>query len=169
MSDPILELKKVVFRYEQMAMQFDLEVNAGEILAIIGPSGAGKSSLLALVGGFERPESGAIIINGADVTLLPPSARPVDSVFQDHNLFAHLDVATNTGLGLRPNGRFSSADRLKIESALTRVGLAGFERRLPGELSGGERQRVALARCVLRAKPLLMLDEPFAALGPALR
>ena len=169
MREPILELDAVTFRSETMAMRFDLAVNAGEILAIIGPSGAGKSSLLALIGGFERPESGSIRYRGTDIISLPPAARPVDSVFQEHNLFAHLDVSTNAGLGLKANGRFDSVENGKIATALARVGLAGFERRLPGELSGGERQRVAIARSLLREKPLLLLDEPFAALGPALR
>ena len=169
MNEPILELDGVTFRYEAMAMRFDLAVNAGEILGLIGPSGAGKSSLLALIGGFERPESGSIRFNGADITANSPAHRPVDSVFQEHNLFAHLNVATNAGLGLKANGRFDAADKEKIRTALARVGLKGFEKRLPGELSGGERQRVAIARSLLRAKPLLLLDEPFAALGPALR
>jgi thiamine transport system ATP-binding protein len=90
-------------------------------------------------------------------------------VFQEHNEFAHLDVATNVGLGISPALRLKPSDRDRVAAALARVGLEGFGRRLPGQLSGGERQRVALARCLVRDRPVLLLDEPFAALGPALR
>jgi thiamine transport system ATP-binding protein len=90
-------------------------------------------------------------------------------VFQDHNLFAHLDVATNVGLGISPALRLEPSDRDRVAAALARVGLEDFGQRLPGQLSGGERQRVALARCLVRDRPVLLLDEPFAALGPALR
>ena len=95
--------------------------------------------------------------------------RPVTMVFQDHNLFAHLDVKTNVGLGISPALKLTPADHERIATALERVGLTGFEHRLPGQLSGGERQRVAIARALVRDKPVLLLDEPFAALGPALR
>lgn len=150
-------------------MQFDLHVDDGECLAIIGPSGAGKSTLLALVAGFERALSGRILIGGRDVTFLHPSVRPVTMLFQDHNLFAHLDVAANVGLGIHPGLHLSAADRARVQAALEQVGLTGLERRLPAHLSGGERQRVALARSLVRDRPVLLLDEPFAALGPALR
>ncbi len=164
-----LEIRDLVFRYEEMIMRFDLDLASGRICALIGPSGAGKSSLLALIAGFENPESGTIHVDGLDILALPPAARPVTSLFQDHNLFAHLNVADNIGLGLRPDLRLSRADRQAIGAALDEVGLAGFERRLPGQLSGGERQRVALARCLMRRRPILLLDEPFAALGPGQR
>ena len=164
-----LELQAVSFRYEDMDMQFDLHVEDGECLAIIGPSGAGKSTLLALVAGFERALSGRILIGGRDVTALHPSVRPVTMLFQDHNLFAHLDVAANVGLGIDPGLRLTAADLAKVDAALAQVGLTGFARRLPAQLSGGERQRVALARSLVRDRPVLLLDEPFAALGPALR
>lgn len=166
---PRLTVDNLTFRYQDMAMRFDLAVAAGEICAVIGPSGAGKSTLLALIGGFEMALSGSIRVDGSEVSQLPPALRPFDTIFQHHNLFAHLDVETNVGLGLRSNGRFSVTDRAVIKEALVQVELAGFERRRPGELSGGERQRVALARSLVRRKPILLLDEPFAALGPALR
>jgi thiamine transport system ATP-binding protein len=108
-------------------------------------------------------------VDGQDITALPPAERPVTSLFQDFNLFPHLSVADNVGLGRDPGLRLTSADREQVAWALNEVGLAGFEARLPGQLSGGERQRVALARSVIRHRPLLLLDEPFAALGPALR
>ncbi len=165
----MLELEQVNFRYEDMRMCFDLRVAAGECIAVIGPSGAGKSTLLSLIAGFERPDSGTIRIAGVNVTMLPPAARPVTMLFQDHNLFAHLDVAANVGLGIHPGLKLSSEDRDRVARALAEVGLTGFERRLPVQLSGGERQRVALARSLVRNRPVLLLDEPFAALGPALR
>lgn len=164
-----LDVRGLTFRYEDMLMGFDLSVDSGEFLAIIGPSGAGKSTLLALIGGFERALSGRIFANGRDVTNDPPSDRPVTTLFQDHNLFAHLTVEQNVGLGLHPGLKLAAEERKEVAEALNKVGLEGFEQRLPGQLSGGERQRVALARCLIRRKPMLLLDEPFAALGPALR
>ena len=168
-----VELADVAFRYRDgtsdMAMTFDLTVPAGAILAIIGPSGAGKSTLLSLIAGFDRLAGGHIRIGGADVTAEAPALRPVSMLFQDHNLFAHLDVWTNVALGLSPRLSLTDDQRVRIGLALVRVGLGGFERRLPGQLSGGERQRVAIARALVRERPVLLLDEPFAALGPALR
>jgi thiamine transport system ATP-binding protein len=164
-----VELDSVTFRYEDMRMLFDLHVADGECLAVIGPSGAGKSTLLALIAGFERAGSGCIRIGGRDVTHDHPSARPVTMLFQDHNLFAHLEVAANVGLGIHPGLKLTAADRDRVEAALDQVGLAGLGGRLPSQLSGGERQRVALARSLVRDRPVLLLDEPFAALGPALR
>ena len=143
--------------------------SAAGITAVIGPSGSGKSTLLNLIAGFETPLAGQVLIAGADVTKLPPSSRPVSMIFQENNLFGHLDVAANVGLGISPALRLSDADRGRIATALDRTGLAGKEKRLPRELSGGERQRVALARALVRDRPVLLLDEPFASLGPALR
>jgi thiamine transport system ATP-binding protein len=164
-----LEIEGLAFTYEDLMMRFDLAVEAGECVGVIGPSGAGKSTLLALIGGFETPIAGSIRVDGRDITTLPPAERPVTSLFQDFNLFPHLSVADNVGLGCNPGLRLSQADRDRVAWALGEVGLAGFETRLPGQLSGGERQRVALARSLIRHRPLLLLDEPFAALGPALR
>jgi thiamine transport system ATP-binding protein len=154
---------------DDMDMAFDLAVPASELTALIGPSGSGKTTILNLIAGFETALGGTIRIDGRDVSGLPAAERPVTMVFQEHNLFAHLDVATNVGLGISPAQRLKPADRERVAAALARVGLEGFERRLPGQLSGGERQRVALARCLVRDRPVLLLDEPFAALGPALR
>ncbi len=148
---------------------FDCSFESGKITAIVGPSGSGKSTLLNLVSGFEQPRSGRIEIAGRDVTKLAPAERPVSLVFQDNNLFAHLDLFTNIGLGIDPGLRLTPADRKAISDALVRVGLAGYERRLPGSLSGGERQRAAFARALVRHRPVLLLDEPFAALDPGLR
>jgi thiamine transport system ATP-binding protein len=152
-----------------MKMVFDLQVPQGALLAIIGPSGAGKSTLLSLIAGFDTPLSGRIAIAGADMTGVPPDARPVSMIFQDHNTFAHLDVWQNVALGVSPSLRLSDAGHKSVDEALERVGLGELRGRKPGEVSGGERQRIAIARALVREKPVMLLDEPFAALGPALR
>ncbi|TPN18307.1 thiamine ABC transporter ATP-binding protein [Mesorhizobium sp. B2-3-3] len=164
-----VRLDKVLFSYGEAPLVFDVDFAATKITAIMGPSGSGKSTLLNLVAGFETPRSGRVLIGGADVSVQPPSARPVSMVFQENNLFAHLPVEQNVGLGRSPSLRLTEADRTDIAEALLRTGLAGKEKRLPRELSGGERQRVALARVLVRDRPVLLLDEPFASLGPALR
>jgi thiamine transport system ATP-binding protein len=162
-------LAGVSFGYADMTMHFDVAFDAAGLTAVIGPSGSGKSTLLNLIAGFETPLAGRVLIAGADMTRLQPSSRPVSMIFQENNLFAHLDVAANVGLGISPALRLTQADRDRIATALGRTGLAGKEKRLPRELSGGERQRVALARALVRDRPVLLLDEPFASLGPALR
>jgi thiamine transport system ATP-binding protein len=164
-----VRLDAVAFGYGEADMLFDVAAAPSSITAVLGPSGSGKSTLLNLVAGFEAPLSGRVLIGDVDVTALPPSARPVSMVFQENNLFAHLDVEKNVGLGRSPSLRLSEGDRRDVAEALSRTGLAGKERRLPRELSGGERQRVALARVLVRERPVLLLDEPFASLGPALR
>lgn len=168
-SPTSIRLTDVQLTLGSRAFLFDCGFEPGRITAIVGPSGSGKSTLLNLVSGFERPESGRIEIASQDVTDLAPAERPVSLVFQDNNLFSHLDVFTNIGLGIHPAMRLRPADRKAISDALARVELAGYERRLPGSLSGGERQRVAFARALVRHRPVLLLDEPFAALDPGLR
>ena len=164
-----VRLDKVAFSYGETPFLFDVEFAASKITAIMGASGSGKSTLLNLVAGFETPQSGRVLIAGADVGASAPSARPVSMVFQENNLFAHLSVEKNVGLGRSPSLSLTQTDRAAIAEALERAGLAGKEKRLPRELSGGERQRVALARVLVRDRPVLLLDEPFASLGPALR
>jgi thiamine transport system ATP-binding protein len=150
---------------------FDLDCTfpQGQMTAVVGASGSGKSTLLNLIAGFELPDSGRVLIGGRDMKALDPSERPVSLIFQDNNLFAHLDIFTNVALGISPGLKLGEEDRQRIDVALTRVGLAGFDKRLPGTLSGGERQRAALARALVRKKPVMLLDEPFAALDPGLR
>jgi thiamine transport system ATP-binding protein len=164
-----IHLEAVKFLYDGFSMQFDLQVESGSLLALIGPSGAGKSTLLNLIAGFERPRSGSILLTGADHTATAAASRPVTTLFQDNNLFAHLTVETNVGLGLDPRGRLTAPQKQQVAEALERVDLQGFAPRRPADLSGGQRQRVALARSLVMQRPILLLDEPFAALGPAQR
>jgi thiamine transport system ATP-binding protein len=165
----MLTLENLLLTQGDFSLSANLSVPAGARVALIGPSGAGKSTLLAAIAGFFPPTAGRILWNGQDLAPLSPGARPLSILFQDQNLFAHLTVAQNLGLGLSPALRLTTADRAAIETALARSGLAGLGARRPGQLSGGQQGRVALARALLRARPLLLLDEPFAALGPALK
>jgi thiamine transport system ATP-binding protein len=165
----MITLDHVCFRYEDMEMVFDAAFPKAGFTAVIGPSGGGKSTLLNLIAGFERAESGRVLIGGEDVTDRPPDQRPVSMIFQDNNVFAHLDLAANVALGLSPTLRLDAAQKAHIVAALAEVGLTDLATRKPGEVSGGERQRVAVARALVRDRPVLLLDEPFAALGPALR
>lgn len=166
---PAIQLDKISLRLGEKQFFFDCAIDAGKITAVTGASGAGKSTLLNLIAGFERPDQGRILIHDQDVTEMHPGERPLSFIFQDNNLFAHLDLQTNIGLGIHPGLRLAATDRAAISRALERVGLPGFERRKPGTLSGGERQRAAFARALVRNKPVLLLDEPFAALDVDLR
>ncbi len=164
-----VELHGVQYDWPEMDMRFDLAVAPGQLVIVTGPSGSGKSTLLNLIAGFEPSQGGTIMLEGKDCTMLPPSARPVSMLFQEHNLFGHLDVETNVGFGMGPRTRFDESQRAAISDVLNRVGLQGKEKRLPNELSGGERQRAAFARILLQDRPILLLDEPFASLGPSQR
>ena len=141
----------------------------GDRLGVIGPSGAGKSSLLLAIAGFLPLAGGAIFWQGQDLAKVAPGDRPLTILFQDQNLFPHLTLLQNLALGLSPTLNLTSGLIAKVDAALSRVGLAGMGDRRPGQLSGGQQGRAALARALLRARPVLLLDEPFAALGPALR
>lgn len=161
----MLEIKDLRFAYEgqDTPYSFDLTVNPGEITAISGTSGAGKSTFLDLIAGFTAPFSGSISCNNQEITHLPPEQRPASILFQSDNLFEHLSVARNLSLGLPKTIAKPELEKL-IGDALTKVGLGGLESRRTANLSGGQQQRVALARTLLRNKPILLLDEPFSAL-----
>ncbi|MCV2867107.1 thiamine ABC transporter ATP-binding protein [Defluviimonas sp. WL0002] len=165
----MLVLDDITILQTDFSLRANLTVAAGERVAILGPSGAGKSTLLALIAGFLAPARGRILWDDQDITALPPGTRPVSILFQDQNLFPHLTVAENVGLGLRKDLRLIQEDHARIATALDRTGLHGMGGRRPGTLSGGQQSRVALARALLRERPLLLLDEPFSALGPALK
>ncbi len=165
----MLRLENLRVAYPGFALRADLKVETGRKVAVIGPSGAGKSTLIALIAGFVPVPQGRVSWNNMDITGVSPGQRPVAVLFQDGNLFPHLSVADNVGLGLRPDLRLNSAQRAEVTRAVGRVGLAGMQARKPPSLSGGEQSRAALARVLVQARPLLLLDEPFAALGPALK
>ncbi|WP_380182051.1 thiamine ABC transporter ATP-binding protein ThiQ [Kalamiella sp. sgz302252] len=165
----MLTLTNLTWIYQHLPMRFSLSMQAGERLAILGPSGAGKSTLLSLIAGFLAADSGELQLNGADHRSTPPAKRPVSMLFQENNLFPHLTVAQNIGLGLHPGLRLDAGQQQRLQKIAERVGLESYLSRLPGELSGGQRQRAALARCLVRQQPILLLDEPFSALDPALR
>lgn len=150
-------------------LRADLTVPQGALVAVLGASGSGKTTLLSLIAGFLPLSEGRITWDGRDLGPLAPGARPLSILFQDQNLFPHLTAAQNVGLGLRPDLRLDRAQRARVEDALASVGLAGMGGRRPASLSGGQQGRVALARVLLRGRPLLLLDEAFAALGPALK
>ncbi|ROP59815.1 thiamine transport system ATP-binding protein [Enterobacter sp. BIGb0383] len=165
----MLKLIDVTWLYRHLPMRFTLEVTRGEQVAVLGPSGAGKSTLLNLIAGFLPPASGSILIDGKPHTATPPARRPVSMLFQENNLFSHLTVRENIGLGMHPGLKLTPTQRQKLEDIAQQMGLDALLDRLPGELSGGQRQRAALARCLVREQPVLLLDEPFSALDPALR
>lgn len=165
----MLQLDQLTLAQGAFRLTADLAVTAGETVAIIGPSGAGKSTLLMAIAGFLAPAAGRVLWQGTDLADVAPGQRPVSILFQDQNLFPHLTIARNLGLGLNPRLKLSATEWAQVESALVRVGLGGMGNRRPAELSGGQQSRAALARALLRARPLLLLDEPFAALGPALK
>ncbi|WP_210514811.1 thiamine ABC transporter ATP-binding protein ThiQ [Pantoea ananatis] len=165
----MLTLNNLTYLYQHLPMRFSLHAGRGERLAILGPSGAGKSTLLNLIAGFLPVSQGSLTINGVDHTNSVPAQRPVSMLFQENNLFPHLSVEQNLGLGLHPGLKLTSDQRQQVTTIAQQVGLSEMLSRLPGQLSGGQRQRVALTRCLLRDRPVLLLDEPFSALDPALR
>ncbi len=147
----------------------DLEVRRGEFFTMLGPSGSGKTTTLRLIAGFERPDSGRILLGGRDVARQPPYERDVNTVFQDYALFPHMSVAENVEYGLKVKGVAKALRRSRVEQVLEMVRLTGFERRRPSQLSGGQRQRVALARAIVNHPRVLLLDEPLGALDLKLR
>ena len=165
----MIRLDNVFLADDTLPMTFDLQVAAGERIAIVGPSGAGKSTLLNLIAGFVLPTRGEVWLNGENHTRSAPYERPVSMLFQENNLFPHLTVQQNLALGLKTSLKLTALEQDQIEQVADAVGLTSFLSRLPNSLSGGQKQRVALARCLLRDKPILLLDEPFSALDPELR
>lgn len=165
----MLELNSLSVTLDTRSFEYTLQVAPGEILVILGPSGSGKSTLLNLVGGFLQPQSGSLTWCGESLLNKTPDQRPVTTLFQKNNLFAHLTVWQNMALGVHPGAKLDNADSARLLAALDRVGLSGYEKRMPSELSGGEQQRVALARSLLSDKKVLLLDEPYSAIDSELR
>ena len=158
-----------VYEWKGFRLAMDFAVTKASITAVLGPSGAGKSTLLNIIAGFENLNAGRMTLDGADHTSTSPAQRPVSLVFQDNNTFAHMTARDNVGLGISPSLRLDAARWATVDNALSNVGIAHLALRKPGDMSGGERQRIALARVLVRQKPILLLDEAFAALGPSLR
>ncbi len=165
----MLRLERLDLRQGSFRLHADLEVPPGAAVAVMGPSGGGKSTLLAAIAGFLAPAAGRVLWDGRDLGPLSPGERPVGILFQDNNLFPHLTALQNVALGLRPTLRPRPEERARAEAALERVGLGGLGDRRPAQLSGGQQGRAALARLLVQDRPLVLMDEPFAALGPALR
>jgi thiamine transport system ATP-binding protein len=164
----MLDLSGCRFAQGEFSLAADWCLPRGARLAVIGPSGSGKSTLLAGIAGFCPAVSGGVFWDGQRLPQ-DPRLRPMVMLFQDHNLFPHLTVAQNVGLGLRPSLRLSAAERDRVREALAAVGLDGLEARYPATLSGGQQGRVALARITVMDRPVILLDEPFSALGPGQR
>ena len=165
----MLRFEQGLLRFDDFTLEADFEVAKGDRLAVLGASGSGKSTLLSAIAGFLTLDRGRVIVEGVDVTRTPAPKRPLSILFQEGNLFPHLSAFDNVALGLRTDLRLDDETRSRVHEALARVGLAEMSARKPGDLSGGQRSRVALARMLLRGKPLALLDEPFAALDPGLR
>jgi putative spermidine/putrescine transport system ATP-binding protein len=147
----------------------ELEIARGEFFTMLGPSGSGKTTTLRIIAGFERPDTGSVLLRGEDVTRRPPYARDVNTVFQDYALFPHLTVFENVEYGLRVKGVKRPERKRRADEALALVRLDGFGGRRPVQLSGGQRQRVALARAIVNHPQVLLLDEPLGALDLKLR
>ena len=164
----MLTLDQLDLAQGDFRLRADLTCIAG-LTAIVGASGCGKSTLLSAIAGFLKPLSGEVRWQDRSLTGLGPGDRPISTLFQDNNLFPHLMVKQNLGLGLNPRLKLDAEANRQIDQILTDVELAGFGDRKPGALSGGQQSRVALARVLIAGRPLVLLDEPFAALGPALK
>lgn len=169
-DESMLEITSAVIQQGDFSLYAErLFIEEGARVAVLGPSGAGKSTLIMAIAGFIPLSKGRMQWHGTDITHLNPSDRPCATLFQDNNLFPHLSIEQNVGLALRITTRLSATERRTVDAALARVGLNGFGARKPSELSGGQQSRAALARVLLQKKPVLLLDEPFSALGPALK
>ena len=167
----VLARRNVVKRFDATTVVDDvsLEIGAGEFVCLLGPSGCGKSTLLRIIGGFEAPSEGTILIDGERIDQLPPNRRPTGMVFQSHALWPHMTVYGNIAFGLRLRRLSSAAIREKIAKVIGLVGLEGLEKRHPNELSGGQQQRVAIARSLVLEPKILLMDEPLSSLDAHLR
>jgi putrescine transport system ATP-binding protein len=170
-SVPLVRIEAVTKRFDGVAAvdAVSLTIGRGELFALLGASGCGKTTLLRLLAGFERADAGRILLDGVDMSAVPPYERPVNMMFQSYALFPHMTVAQNVAFGLRQDKVAAPERRRRVAEALELVQLVGFDARRPHQLSGGQRQRVALARSLVKRPKVLLLDEPLAALDRKLR
>jgi putrescine transport system ATP-binding protein len=168
---PFLDIQSCTKRFDQAAAVDDvsIQIERGEIFALLGPSGCGKSTLLRMLAGFEAPSHGRILLDGQDITALPPYERPINMMFQSYALFPHLSVWENIAFGLKRSKRSTAEIATRVEEMLSLVQLKALAKRKPHQLSGGQQQRVALARSLALEPRLLLLDEPLGALDRKLR
>jgi spermidine/putrescine transport system ATP-binding protein/putrescine transport system ATP-binding protein len=168
---PIVEVRAVTKRFGPVVAvdRVSLDIRSNEFFALLGPSGCGKTTLLRMLAGFEAPNDGQILIDGQDMTAVPPNRRPVNMVFQSYAVFSHMSVYDNVGYGLRVAKTPKPEIDARVREALEMTQLADFARRRPDQLSGGQRQRVALARALVKRPKVLLLDEPLSALDAKLR
>ena len=166
----MLELKQIHHQYNTISsFDFSLKLDASDSLAIIGPSGAGKSTLLNLISGFITPSKGTITLDGQNITHTAPGKRPTNILFQENNLFSHLNIFDNIAIAINSGLKINQEQKDFVLHAIEKVNLIEFSRRFPHQLSAGQKQRVAIARTIVRHKPILLLDEPFSFLDPPLR
>ena len=165
------EMLKLNFSLKEsyLSISTNISLEPDKIYAVVGPSGAGKSTFLNLISGFASISSGSIIWNGQEISNLPPAKRNVSILFQDNNLFPHLSVWRNLALAVTHWPKISRNNEEKLKAVMSEVGILGLENRKPSQLSGGQQSRVALARVLLQKNKILLLDEPFSALGPSLK
>lgn len=165
----MLSIKNLQFGHGSYIVVAENTAFGGGVYGVIGPSGSGKSTFLNTLAGFHDCESGSATFEDQDLLTLRVEDRPIAMLFQSNNLFPHLTIFRNVALAMTSRRWLTKFQQQQVSNALDRVGLSGFENRKPGELSGGQQSRAALARVLLQKKPILLLDEPFAALGPAMR
>jgi len=169
--DAFIELRGVSKRFGELVAvkNTDLILRKGEVFSLLGPSGCGKTTLLRLLAGFLTPDAGEIMVNGRDLTKVPPNRRPINTVFQNYALFPHLTIRGNIAFGLEVARRPKAEIRREVERMLDLIQMTAHADKRPGEISGGQKQRVAIARALINKPALLLLDEPLAALDLKLR